>query len=294
MNIIFIGTVQFSKTALLKLVQLGCPPSGVITQPSSAFNSDYVSLAPICKQYDIECRFEKNINSLENVEWIKGQKPDVIFCFGWSSLIRQEVLSIPKLGVIGFHPAALPENRGRHPIIWALALGLKETASSFFFMDEGADSGDILSQVPVKINYRDDAASLYDKISQTAMKQIELFIPQLKMGTFPRQHQDHSQSNIWRKRKKKDGRIDFRMSSRSIYNLVRALTKPYIGAHLEYKGLEIKVWETEEYEYPKPNIEPGKIIFSTSRKLVIKCGEGAIRLIKHDFTKLPEVGEYLI
>jgi len=41
-------------------------------------------------------------------------------------------LGIAPLGVVGFHPAALPANRGRHPLIWALFLGLKKTASTFF------------------------------------------------------------------------------------------------------------------------------------------------------------------
>ena len=34
---------------------------------------------------------------------------------------------MPALGVIGYHPAELPKNRGRHPLIWALVLGLKKT-----------------------------------------------------------------------------------------------------------------------------------------------------------------------
>ena len=58
----------------------------------------------------------------------------------------KESLGFVHLEVIGFHLAAMPANRGRHPIIWALVLGLQETASTFFFMDEGADSGDIISQ----------------------------------------------------------------------------------------------------------------------------------------------------
>ena len=52
---------------------------------------------------------------------------------------------------MGYHPAELPYNRGRHPIIWALALGLKSTASTFFYMKEGADDGDIISQEIVKL-----------------------------------------------------------------------------------------------------------------------------------------------
>lgn len=49
--------------------------------------------------------------------------------------------------LIGFHPANLPQNRGRHPIIWALFLSLQETASTFFMMDEDTDSGDIISHM---------------------------------------------------------------------------------------------------------------------------------------------------
>ena len=58
--------------------------------------------------------------------------PDLIICVGWSQILKSEILNIPKLGVIGFHPSKLPENRGKHPIIWSLVLGKKETASTFF------------------------------------------------------------------------------------------------------------------------------------------------------------------
>ena len=83
-------------------------------------------------------------------------KPDIIFCFGWSSLIKSEVLNLTKLGVVGYHPAMLPNNRGRHPLIWAKILGLTQTGSTYFFMDEGADTGDILDQssFEISIDYR--------------------------------------------------------------------------------------------------------------------------------------------
>ena len=90
----------------------------------------------------------------------------MIFCFGWSSLLKERVLNIPPMGVIGYHPAKLPENRGRHPLIWAIALGLENSASTFFFMDKGADSGDILSQVDFNISYQDDAQSVYQKVAR--------------------------------------------------------------------------------------------------------------------------------
>ena len=75
-------------------------------------------------------------------------------------------------GVIGFHPAKLPANRGRHPIIWALALGLEKTASTFFRMDKNADSGPIVSQVDIKIRRNFSARCLYDEILKAVSLQV--------------------------------------------------------------------------------------------------------------------------
>jgi len=295
MNILFIGTVQFSKNALQKLIEIGAAPVGVITKKAAPFNADFAELSPICEYYNIPCRFVKDIHDSETIQWIKDKHPDFIFCFGWSSLLKKPVLNIPKTAVIGFHPAALPYNRGRHPIVWALAIGLTETASTFFFMDEGADSGDILSQEPVSIDYLDDAGSLYEKITKTALAQIQEFLPKLIEGSYVRLPQDHGKANVWRKRGKADGIIDFRMNSRSIYNHVRALSRPYVGAHVNYKGQEIKVWKVKECGGGgMSNIEPGKVLMSNAEEMVIKCGDTAIILIDHEFKSIPKVGEYIL
>ena len=66
--------------------------------------------------------------------------PDVIFCFGWSRLLKKRLLTIPKHGVVGFHPAELPMNRGKTSIDLGLSFRFKKTASTFFIMDEGADT----------------------------------------------------------------------------------------------------------------------------------------------------------
>ena len=82
-------------------------------------------------------RYVDDVNSKDNYNWIKSLNPDIIFCFGWSNLLKKDILTLAPMGVLGFHPSKLPQNRGRHPLIWALALGLKKSASTFFFMDEG-------------------------------------------------------------------------------------------------------------------------------------------------------------
>ena len=294
MKIFFIGTVEFSKYALAKLIEIKAQIAGVATKAVSPFNADFADITHLCKKANIQYRFVDNINDRDVIDWVNSLHPDIIFCFGWSELLKKELLHLAPMGVVGFHPAALPQNRGRHPIIWALALGLEETASTFFFMDEGADNGDILSQEFIKITYSDDAQSLYSKIVDIALKQIEGFVTKLEKGTYIRISQDHSRTNIWRKRTKNDGKIDFRMTSRAIYNLVRALTKPYIGAHVVYKGEEYKVWKSKEKENKVINSEPGKVLAVENNIIGVKTGDGSVDIIEHEFKIIPRVGEYLL
>ncbi len=293
MRIVFIGTVEFSLQALNTLIDIDANVVGVCTKGTSSFNSDFANLIPSCEKSDIPYNLVDNINSKENINWIDNLKPDIIFCFGWSSLIKKELLTLAPMGVIGYHPAKLPQNRGRHPLLWALVLGLKKSASTFFFMEEGADNGDILSQIKFDISYEDDASTLYQKVISIALEQIKIFVPQLQAKKYARVKQNHNLSNTWRKRGKPDGIIDFRMSSRAIYNLVRGLTKPYIGANVIYKGKDIIIWKVEEVKIDMNNIEPGKILDIQDDRPLVKSYDGAILISEHEFIDLPKVGEYL-
>ncbi len=293
MKILFIGSVEFSFCMLEKLVDINANIVGVCTKDSSSFNSDFSDLKPVCIAHSIPYLCVDDINSRESLNWIKNINPDIIFCFGWSSLIRKEILSIPSMGVVGYHPAKLPENRGRHPLIWTLVLGLKKSASTFFFMGEGVDDGDILSQIDFSISYEDDSRSIYDKVISIAQEQIEEFIPSLQSNNYKKIKQNNKFSNTWRKRHKSDGLIDFRMDSRAIYNLVRGLTKPYIGAYISYKGQEISVWKVKEINNSQENIEPGKVLEIKGTSFVVKSLVNAVEIIEHDFKVLPKIEEYL-
>ncbi len=293
MRIVFIGAVEFSLRALQQLVALDAEIVGVCTLKDSKLNSDHVDLSRFSQAHHIPCFYAEDINSAEALTWIEGKAPAVIFCFGWSKLLKQNLLKLAPLGVVGFHPAALPANRGRHPLIWALVLGLNQTASTFFFLDAGADSGDILSQREVLVTEQDDARTLYDKVTETALAQIAEFLPRLASGSAKRIKQDERRANTWRKRGAADGKIDWRMSAQSIHNLVRGLTKPYVGAHLLVGGKEVKVWKTEIVMDAPSNIEPGKVLLHSSAGAVVKCGVGAISLLITEPELGVNIGKYL-
>ena len=296
LKVAFIGCVQFSYELLKTILDLPhVQVTAVVTKKQSPFNADFVSLAPLAEQYGIPCLNLEAKEQRDIAQWLNRYTFDTIFCFGWSHLLPKTVLDMPKYGVIGYHPAALPRNRGRHPIIWALALGLEETASTFFVMDEGADSGDIIDQRRVVIDGEDNAATLYRKLLETAKEQVKSFSLDMQSGVLKRIPQDHSQANYWRKRSKRDGQIDWRMTAVTIHNLVRALHPPYPGAHCLFEDQEIKIWETRvEDDLPSTrHFEPGKILKVENGEIIVKCGQGCLRIVRHQFDPLPKEGSYL-
>lgn len=293
MKILFIGSAKLSLSALKLLLELNSNIVGICTSKNSNVNADHVDLSNIGKEHKIPWIYANDINSQESIKWIKSMEPDIIFCFGWSRILKKELLNLPSLGVIGYHPTLLPANRGRHPIIWALSLGLNKTGSTFFVINEGVDSGDLISQREIQIDVEENAGSLYEKLTKVALDQIREFLPMLKNGNIPRIKQNDSQSNTWRKRSDKDGRIDWRMSAYTIHNLVKAITKPYPGAYFEYENKRIIVWKSTVILGTKENIEPGKILSISKNGAVVKCGEESIQLLLTEPNFSPEVGCYL-
>lgn len=294
MRAIFIGSVQFSQAMLEGLVSReSVQVVGVCTLKTAGADSDRADLTAICARHRIPVRYTPDINDQDVFDWIESLAPEVIFCFGWSRLIGEPLLSLAPRGVVGYHPTALPANRGRHPLIWALALGLESTGSTFFTMNEGTDSGNILSQRTLPILDEDNAKVLYERITSVALSQIDEMLEELTRSAEPGTPQDEHKATYWRKRGQADGQIDWRMPARGIRNLVRALSPPYVGAHFMYLNEAYTVWDSELSCEPAPFAEPGKVLKADGEGLLVKCGVGSLLLTKVDPIPLILAGEYL-
>ncbi|MGI8401542.1 MAG: formyltransferase family protein [Gemmatimonadaceae bacterium] len=294
MRIVFIGCVEFSYSALEHLLTL--PEAeivAVVTRERSDFNADFRSLRPLAEANGIPYFLWAEDGDSSILEWLSGFNPDVAYCFGWSRLLSSAVLALPRNGIVGFHPTELPMNRGRHPLIWALALGLRETASTFFFMGDAPDSGPILSQVKLAIHEDDDARSLYSRVTNTALKQLTALTRGLADGTMVAVPQDAMRAGYWRRRTPADGRIDWRMSGRSIRNLVRALATPYPGATFLHGGADVIVRKVALAGGAAENLEPGKVLAVEGKTFTVRVGDGALRILDHDLADPPPVGAYL-
>ena len=75
------------------------------------------------------------------------------------------------------------------------------------------------------------------------------------------------------------------MESQAICDLVRALSKPYVGAHIKYNEKEIIVWKVEIVENKQNNIESGKSLDINEDKILVKTYDGAIRITTMNLKK---------
>ena len=280
MRIVLVGAVAFSRRCLEETVAAGGDVAAVLTlaPEHASFNSDYVDLEPTARAHGIPVHRIRKTSDPETVELLGELAPDVIFVFGWSQLLPPELLALPPLGCIGTHPALLPHGRGRHPIVWTLVEGLERSGLTFFYLDEGADSGDILWQGEFTVELEDDAGTLYAKIEDLAAEAIHAFLPQLEAGTAPRIAQDETQATYWRKRTDDDRRIDWTASSRTIYDLVRALTHPYVGATTTARGDEVVVWRARLLHGSAPAARPGTIVARRDDGIEVRTGDSSLLL----------------
>lgn len=296
MRVVFFGHVRYSVGLLERLWRLpGVEIAGVVTRRAGAAHADFSSLAPLAAEIGVPCLLADEVAETGWAAWLRERRAHVGYAMGWSTILRRHVLDVFPHGIVGYHPAALPRNRGHHPIIWALALGLKETASTLFVLDEGVDSGDIVSQQALPIQPDDDAGTLYAKLAGIVAQQMEQVTADLLGGHLTRVRQNHARSSVWRRRGYADGKIDWRMSAANIHNLVRALTRPYVGAHCVVDGRDVKVWRTRvcvPAEAPR-DLEPGRVLRAEAGSFVVKCGEGELQVVDHELERLPRVGACL-
>jgi methionyl-tRNA formyltransferase len=213
----------------------------------SKSKSGRIYLDQIAQEHETELLKINHINDPEVIEKIKEKEIDWLFIIGWSQIANYEVINAPKFGVIGAHPTLLPEGRGRAAIPWAIIKGLKQTGVTFFKMNQGVDTGEILGQEIIPIEDRETATTLYKKVDEAHVSLFLDTLPKLISGNYSLQKQDESKATYWEGRTPADGEIRTNMSTAEVDRLVRATTHPYPGAfYYNRDGGKVIVWDTDE------------------------------------------------
>ncbi|MFA5670054.1 MAG: formyltransferase family protein [Balneolaceae bacterium] len=281
-NIIVIGAVNSTAEIIKSLVKHDLKPKGVLGfQPVETTNvSGWADLEEISEKLDIPFKPFQKINEPENLDWAKSFKPDIIFAVGFSQLLKDDWLEMPKLGCVGFHPTKLPKGRGRAPIAW-LILEENEGASNFFLMGEGADDGPVFVQKPFSIDKEDDATTVEEKILISLNEALDSWLPKLKKGEWNPIPQDNAKATWYGKRTPEDGIIEWQQSAESIDRLVKASTEPHPGSYSYYNYEKIIVWESAVERELNIKGVVGRVLLKDKNKgVLVQCGEGLLWLRK--------------
>ena len=285
MKTILIGAVTTTRRVLETMVEVNFPISYVFSLDDAVSEnvSDYDPVFETAEKFNVPYKKFKKINDEENVKIIKEIEPDYIFVIGLSQLVKDEIINAARKGVVGFHPAPLPKYRGRATNVWQQLLGVKESAVSVFFIDDGIDSGDILAQEPYYIGENDYCQDVLDKIDEAAIIAMRKVLIGLRDNTLVPVKQNDEEATYTLKRSPEDGLIDWNQSIRDIHLLIRAISRPYPGAFSMYDGKsKIVIYKAEVLDNKKYIGFNGQIAELRKDGFDVVCKDGLLRVTDYE------------
>lgn len=231
---------------------------GILTTPRE-INISYSEKPVVIKTYanfdevgkKIGCEvatMSGKMNSANYLQYLRRWQPDLLLVLGWYYIIPRKVRESVGLGCAGIHASLLPKYRGGAPLPWAIINGESETGITFFYFDDGLDSGDVIAQERFPIEYHDTIRSVYEKATVASIKALREYLPQIAVGTAPRIAQDESQATYFPQRKPEDGLIDWSWNAKRIRDFIRAQTRPYPGAFTYIEGKKVIIWDADVIE----------------------------------------------
>ncbi len=283
MRFVVLGTSQFTLSCAQALLDSGGEICALVSLPQHALPDNSVDVATFAEANEVPYYEMENINSPENVSLLQGCAVDYILS-SWPKIVKKEILESPRFFCIGTHPTELPFNRGRHPLQWLIVMGILETELSFFRIDEGIDSGNILIQIPFGITSDGSIRDFVKRMNETAYEGTKtLYRKLLEDPYYGGIKQDNSLANYWRKRTPHDVTLDMRMSSSIILRIVQSFAPPYPCANLIYENHIIKISHASIARVKLSpeclqRIEPGRIIHIEENIIRVKADDAIIDL----------------
>ncbi|MBE5881451.1 MAG: methionyl-tRNA formyltransferase [Lachnospiraceae bacterium] len=282
MKIVYMGTPDFAVGPLRTLIEAGHEVTAVVTQPDKPKGRSKELIPPPVKAYALTQGLTvlqpEKIKTAEAVEELRTYEADLFVVAAFGQILSKEILTMPKYGCVNIHASLLPKYRGAAPIQWSIIDGEKETGVTIMQMDEGLDTGDILTQKIVPISDDDTGESLFDKLCEAGSELLLETLPQIEAGTLTPVKQDESKSTYAKMLKKELGNIDFHKSAKEIWYLVRGLNS-WPSAYTYYNNKTMKIWRAEPVA-ENSDLPVGTLVRKDKESIYVQTGEGMLRILE--------------
>lgn len=225
--------------------------AGVVTQPDRPSGRGREVKPSAVKRLALELGLDliqpEKLRVPEAMEQLRAWAPDLIVVAAFGQILRADVLALPPRGCINVHASLLPRWRGAAPVQAAISGGDAETGVTIMKMDQGVDTGAILSQRAIPIEAEDTGGSLLGKLARLGPDLLIETLPRYLSGELQPQAQDETKATYAPMLKKEDGRLDFSHPAEELARRVRALN-PRPGAFMEWNGGMLKVHRAHPVE----------------------------------------------
>lgn len=242
-RIVFMGSPDFALQTLRDLHEHH-EIVGVVTQPDRQAGRGRALKAPPVKELALELGLDliqpKRLRQEAAMAQLRAWAPDVIVVAAFGQILRSDVLALPSHGCINVHASLLPRWRGAAPIQAAILHGDAETGITIMRMDEGLDTGPILSQRAIPIAGDETAGSLFGKLAPLGAELLIETLPGYLAGRLVPVPQDNDQATYAPTLKKEEGQLDFNQPAAYLARQVRAFN-PWPGSYTEINGATLKV-----------------------------------------------------
>lgn len=277
MNIVFMGTPDFSVPSLEKLIDT-YGIQAVFTQPDKPKGrGKKMAFSPVK-----EVALKHNIPVYQPIKLkddrvcideLKALKPDFIIVVAFGQLLTQEVLDIPKYACINLHASLLPMYRGAAPLNWAIINGEKVSGNTTMLMELGLDTGDMLLKEEVEITEHMTCGELHDLLMGSGgILLVQTIEGLINKNIIPKKQE--GEIFYAKMLNKETGRINWDNSAKDIHNLIRGLN-PWPIAHTTYEDQTMRIYKSGVIN-EESDSEPGTIIKVDKEGARVSCSEGIL------------------
>lgn len=278
LRVVFAGTPAFAAAHLKKLIESSHDVVAVYTQPDRpSGRGKRLTPSPV-KQLALEHALPvlqpPTLKSEAATVELAGLNADVMIVVAYGLLLPKQILDTPRLGCINVHASLLPRWRGAAPIHRAIEAGDANTGVTIMAMDEGLDTGPMLSKAAIDIGERHTTESLTQALEVLGANTLITTLDDLESSLDGATEQPADGVTYAHKITKEDAAIDWCRPAKDISRKVRALS-PAPGCFGVYSDERIKIWEAAVgTSASNTNEPPGTLLALTKNGLTVACGDG--------------------
>jgi methionyl-tRNA formyltransferase len=173
------------------------------------------------KAHGIPVLEPENPNVPGFVQSLSGQSPDLFVAAGYMSLLKEQILALPRIAAVNFHASLLPAYRGKHPVFWALRHSERWSGMTVHAMDRGLDTGGILYQARVRTRKDDTVESLYDRILKRSSNLLKPLIDDAGRGRLRPRAQGDAGASYYSTVHEDDFRLDWSQPAEELRRWIR-------------------------------------------------------------------------